>query len=58
MATVTDDVTRADLVEALAYLNATAKEMRRKGCIGWASAEYARQHGRIDNLLDTLEKTP
>jgi hypothetical protein len=52
---IRDDVTRDDLIEALTHLNATAKVLRRKGYTGWASAAYARQHGRIDALLTELE---
>lgn len=55
---VTDDTTRDDLILALGYLNATAKDMRRKGYIGTASAAYARQHERIDALLSELEGLP
>ena len=51
---VTDDSTRADLIEALSYLNATAKDMRRKGYTGTASEAYTRQHARIDALLYEL----
>ena len=51
---VTDDSTRADLIEALTYLNATAKDMRRKGYTGTASDAYTRQHARIDALLSEL----
>ncbi len=51
---VTDDSTRADLIEALSYLNATAKDIRRKGYTGTASDAYTRQHQRIDALLTEL----
>lgn len=51
---VTDATPRADLIEALGWLNGTAKDMRRKGYIGTASAAYARQHARIDAVLDEL----
>ena len=52
---VTDDTTRADLILALGYLNATAIAIRRKGYTGTASAEYTRQHARIDALLTELD---
>lgn len=51
---ITDDTARADLIEALGYLNATAKDMRRKGYVGIASESYARQHARIDAVLSEL----
>ena len=51
---VSDESTRADLIEALGFLNAGAKDMRRKGYAGTASAAYARQHARIDAILDEL----
>jgi hypothetical protein len=50
-----DDVTRADIILALGYLNDTAKDIRRKGYTGTASAAYTRQHARIDDMLTTLE---
>lgn len=52
---VTDESTRADLIEALGHLNATAKDMRRKGYTGTASDAYTRQHARIDALLSELQ---
>lgn len=54
MATVTEDCTRDDVMAALGFLNATAKDLRRRGYIGTASADYARMHERIDDLLATL----
>jgi len=51
---ITDDCSRADLLDALHYLNDTAKDMRRKGYTGTASDAYARQHARIDALLTEL----
>lgn len=51
---VNDDTTRADLILALGYLNDTAKNIRRKGYTGTASAEYTRIHARIDALLAEL----
>lgn len=51
---VTDDTTRDDLVLALGYLNDTAKSIRRKGYTGTASEAYARQHARINAILDEL----
>lgn len=53
---VNDDTTRADIIDALGYLNATAQAIRRKGYTGTASQAYARQHARIDALLLTLEE--
>ena len=52
---IRDDVTRDDLIEALTYLNATAKAMRRQGYTVTAGPAYARQHARIDALLTELE---
>ena len=52
---VNDATPRADLIEALGWLNATAKDMRRKGYTGTASEAYARQHRRIDAILDELD---
>lgn len=51
---VTDDTTREDLAETLAHLNEGAKAMRRRGYVGTRSAEYARQHERIDAVLVDL----
>ena len=51
---VTDDTTRDDIILALSYLNATAKDIRRKGYTGTASEAYTRQHARIDALLSEL----
>lgn len=53
---ITDDTTRDDLIAALGYLNDTAKDIRRRGYTGTASAAYTRQHARIDSLLTELEK--
>lgn len=50
----TDDSTREELVEAIGWLNTTAKTIRRKGYTGTASDAYTRQHARIDALLDEL----
>lgn len=47
--------TRDDLIEALCHLNNTAKAIRRKGYTGTASDAYARQHARINTLLDELD---
>lgn len=55
---ITDTTERADLIEALGWLNDTAKALRRKGYVGTAGHEYARQHARIDALLTELESTP
>jgi hypothetical protein len=55
---VTDDTSRADLILALHYLNDTAKDIRRRGYTGTASDAYARQHARIDALLDELDRVP
>ena len=52
---ITDATPREDLIEALGHLNNTAKDMRRKGYTGTASAAYTRQHARIDALLTELE---
>lgn len=52
---VNDATTRAELIEALGWLNDAAKTMRRKGYTGTASDAYARQHARIDSLLAELE---
>lgn len=52
---VTDDTpTRDDLIQAICYHNITATALRRKGFIGTASAEYARIHARLDDLLTEL----
>lgn len=52
---VSDDSTRQDIIEALGYLNDTAKMLRRQGYIGTAGTSYARQHERINALLDDLD---
>lgn len=54
--TITHDTTRDELIEALGYLNNGAKDIRRKGYTGTASAAYARQHQAIDDLLHMLEQ--
>lgn len=51
---VNDDTSRAELIEALTWLNTTAKNIRRKGYTGTASDAYTRQHQRIDALLSEL----
>lgn len=55
---VTDDTTRLDLAETLALLNAEAKAMSRRGKVGMLSAEYERQHRRIDAVLDDWLAAP
>ncbi len=52
--TVTEDTTREDVILALGYLNATAKDISRRGYTGLASADYENMHARIDRLLTTL----
>ena len=51
---VTDETTRAELVECLALLNENAKRIHRRGYCGVASAEYALAHERIDAVLGDL----
>lgn len=52
---VTDDTpTRQDLIDAIRFHNITATALRRKGFVGTASAEYARIHARLDDLLTEL----
>lgn len=54
-AEVTDDTpTRQDLIDAIRFHNITATALRRKGYVGTASAEYARIHARLDDLLTEL----
>lgn len=55
---VTDSTTRRQLAETLAWLNADAKAMRRRGYVGTASADYNRQHARINAVLDDWERAP
>ena len=55
---VTDESTREDIAEAIGWTNGTAKNIRRKGFTGTASAEYARIHGIIDNLLTDWQNAP
>lgn len=57
MTAVTEQPTRAELIEALGYLNADAKAMRRRGKVGTLGQRYEDQHGRIDALLTDLLKT-
>jgi hypothetical protein len=52
--TVTEDTTREDLVQALAFLCVEAKAMSRRGLIGTLSPEYARRHEQINAALDEL----
>lgn len=52
--TVTEETTRDDVIAALGYLNATAKDISRRGYTGTESADYASMHARIDGLLTTL----
>lgn len=49
---VTDESTRADIEEALSYLNQGAKVLSRKGYTGIASEAYTVQHARINAVLD------
>ena len=49
---VSDETTRAELEEALTYLNQGAKVLRRKGYTGIASKAYEAQHARINAVLD------
>jgi hypothetical protein len=53
---VTDDTTRAELAEAITHLSHEAERIRRRGYIGTRSQDYERQHGRINALLDDLER--
>jgi hypothetical protein len=54
-AEVTDDTpAREDLIQDLLFHNLTATALRRKGFVGTASAEYARIHARLDDLLTEL----
>ena len=55
---VTDDTTRDEMLVALALLNAGAKTMSRRGKVGTLDERYARQHERIDALLEELELHP
>ena len=55
---ITDDTTRADLADTLAILNAEAKDMSRRGKVGTLSADYARQHERINAVLEDYGRAP
>ena len=55
---VTDQTPRADIAEAIGWSNGTAKNIRRKGHTGTASAEYARIHALIDSLLTDWQNAP
>ena len=48
---IDDTTTRAEIAVTLSILNADAKAMSRRGRVGTLSAEYARQHQRIDAVL-------
>ena len=49
---VTDETTREDLAETLRLLNDSAKALSRRGKVGTLSADYERQHARLDAVLD------
>lgn len=49
---VTDDTTPDELAETLSLLNDAAKELSRRGKVGTLSADYERQHARLDAVLD------
>lgn len=49
---ITDDTTTAELEEAMRHLNQGAMDLRRKGYTGTRSTAYARQHERINAMLD------
>lgn len=51
---ITDDTTRAELIECIRLLNDNAKRIHRRGYQGVASAEYALAHERIDAVLADL----
>lgn len=52
---ITDETTRAELVECLALLNENAKRIYRRGYIGTASEAYVLAHRRINAVLDSYE---
>ena len=56
--TVTEDCTRAEVIECLALLNAEAKALTRRGYTGTRSQRYADLHGHIDGLLTDLQTMP
>ena len=51
---ITEETTREELAETLAHLVEGAKAIGRRGYCGIRSAEYARQHARIDAVLADL----
>lgn len=51
---IDDAPTRQDLVDAICYMNGTAKMLRRQGYTGIYGQSYARLHGTIDGLLYDL----
>ena len=55
---VTEDTTRAELAETLALLNTDAKAMSRRGKVGTLHPDYARQHERIDAVLEDWMRAP
>lgn len=52
---VTDDTTRAELLELLALKNADAKTMSRRGRSHRARPEYARCHAMLNDILDDID---
>ena len=55
--TVTDQDTRADILEALGHVNATAKTEARRGHAGTRSKRYEALHDELNWLLTQLEAT-
>lgn len=52
--TLTDAPTRQDIVDALRYMNDTAKVLRRQGYTGIYGQSYTRLHSAMDGLLYDL----
>lgn len=53
---VTDTTTKAELAITIGLICDNAKRIHRRGYIGTASAAYAREHARINDLLDDWQR--
>lgn len=51
---ITDAPSRQDIVDAICYMNGTAKVLRRQGYTGIHGQSYTRIHSAIDGLLYDL----
>lgn len=55
---VTDDTTRADLLELLDLINRDAKAISRRGKSARLRPEYAKVHAMLNDVLTDLQAQP